>query len=86
MKKSVLARKRADTRMPIRDLIPLIRVKYPTGRPRGKSGNRYLTVETPDGVVHFFVEVEAKGAAMDCGSGLGRDEANTRTHIRRVMG
>jgi hypothetical protein len=35
---------------------------------RGRSGNSYIVHRTRDGTFHVFMEVEAKSAAVDCGS------------------
>ena len=45
-----------------------------------KSGQTYLVFRTLDGSFHVFVETEAKAAAIDCGSQLPANEANTRQH------
>jgi hypothetical protein len=41
--------------------------------------NTYLVLKESDGSYHAFVEVEAKDAAVNCGSTLNRDEI-TRKH------
>ncbi len=41
----------------------------------GKSGTSYLVFRTRVGSFHMFEEVEAKGAAQDCGA---QRENNTR--------
>lgn len=43
---------------------------------RGKSSQNYLVFLTREGAFHVFQEVEAKGAAKDCGSTV---RGNTRT-------
>jgi hypothetical protein len=50
----------------------------------GQSGRTYIVFKTRRDAFHVFVETEAKAAAVDCGSGLARDEAATRTHWERV--
>lgn len=45
----------------------------------GASGTSYIVFATPDGAFNVLVETEAKEAALDCGSALGR-ESNTRQH------
>ncbi len=48
---------------------------------KGRSGTNYLVIPTPDGGFHVFAEVEAKAAAVDCGSErFCFDDANTRQH------
>ena len=39
---------------------------------------RYLVLRTPRGAFHVFAEVQAKDAAVDCGSTFDRSTANTR--------
>jgi len=41
--------------------------------------NTYIVFKEKDGSYHTFVEVEAKDAAIHCGSSLSRDEI-TRSH------
>lgn len=41
--------------------------------------NTYLVFRQSDGSYHVFVEVEAKGAAINCGSNLDHSEI-TRKH------
>lgn len=41
--------------------------------------NTYLVLKESDGSYHAFVEVEAKDAALNCGSTLDREEI-TRKH------
>ena len=41
--------------------------------------NTYIVFKESDGSYHTFVEVEAKDAAIHCGSELDRNE-NTRSH------
>lgn len=41
--------------------------------------NTYIVSKESDGSYHTFVEVEAKDAAIHCGSTLDRNE-NTRSH------
>ncbi|UTW47127.1 hypothetical protein [Bacterioplanoides sp. SCSIO 12839] len=45
----------------------------------GDGKSTYIVFKQPDGSYHTFVEVEAKDAAMHCGSQLDRTEI-TRKH------
>lgn len=47
------------------------------------SKGTYIVFKLPKGAFHAFVETEAKDAAIDCGSGMSRDE-NTRTHWKKL--
>lgn len=45
--------------------------------------NTYLVFKQIDGSYHAFVEVEAKDAAMSCGSELGKNK-QTRSHWNKL--
>jgi hypothetical protein len=49
-----------------------------------QSGRTHIVFKSLDGSYHAFVEVEAKQAAIDCGSRLSRDENNTREHWKSL--
>jgi len=49
----------------------------------GQSGSRYLVFRTREGAFHVFLEIEAKEAAVDCGS---RGRGNTRQMWEHLWG
>lgn len=51
----------------------------------GNGKNTYLVFKEKDGSYHTFVEVEAKDAAIHCGSELDREEI-TRKHWDELWG
>jgi hypothetical protein len=53
---------------------------------KGSSGTLYLFMKTPNGAYHAFAEVEAKKAAIDCGSKKDPKLTNTREMCREVLG
>ncbi len=54
---------------------------FEMGTFKGRSGDAYLVFRGTKGSFHVFQEVEAKGAARDCGARRGR---NTRQMWREV--
>jgi hypothetical protein len=49
----------------------------------GTKGN-YLVFRTGDGAFHAFLEVQAKAAALDCGSKLSRLGKTTPQHWKSL--